>query len=252
MTGPAELDEPAVARDAADDRGREPVAGEDRAPPAGPDVGREYHAPPLVALGDHLTGKPRPVHAGGHAAELVGHQRPSPRDVTEQPAERPLAPGPPEPRHELRGLPEPHRAARRRRGNPERGGHVGLPAPRLVAGHEAPRVAHERGRAYALAAPAVGERHVRPAGPLDRLRHGEPRPPGQARPPRPVAVRGLRPGRRRAGRDLPGRRGGEEGGDGVAGYEERPGGDAEGRLCGPALRARLRHGGRPPRAGPSD
>ena len=55
VVGPVELDEPTVVHDAADDRRREPVVGEDGAPPAGLDVRRECRAPPLVTLGYRLV-----------------------------------------------------------------------------------------------------------------------------------------------------------------------------------------------------
>ena len=219
MARTPELHEPAVVRDAVDDRRRELVVREDGAPPAGLDVGGEYDAPPPVALGHRLAGQPRTVHVEGHVAELVQDQQPRLGNVGEQPVERALPLGLAQPRHQLGRLPEPRGVARGRRGDSERGGHAGLPAPRPAAGREVLGVAHERQGAHVLAAPAVRERDVRLVEAVERLRHGEPRLPGQPRPPRPVAVGGLRPGHRRARRDLPGSRGGEEGGDGVARYE---------------------------------
>ena len=71
VAGAPELHEPAGARDAADDRRRGLVVGEDGAPPAGLDVGGGYGAPPLVALGYHLAGQPRPVHVEGDVAEYT-------------------------------------------------------------------------------------------------------------------------------------------------------------------------------------
>ena len=76
VAGPAELDEPAVVYDAVDDRGSQPVVSEHRAPPAELDIGGEYDAPPLVALGDHLIEKPRPVHVEGRVAELIQDEEP--------------------------------------------------------------------------------------------------------------------------------------------------------------------------------
>lgn len=184
-----ELHEPAVVHDAVDDRRRELVVREDGAPPAELDVGGEYDAPPLVALGYHLVEQPRPVHVEGHVAELVQDQQPRLGNVGEQPVERALPLGLAQLQHQLGRLPEPHGVARGRRGDSERGGHVGLPAPCLAVEHEVLGVAHERQGAHVLAAPAVRERDVRPVEALDRLRHGEPRLPEQPRPPRPVAVR---------------------------------------------------------------
>ena len=79
-----------MARDAVDDRRRELVVREDGALPAGLDVGGGYGAPPLVALGYHLAGRPRPIHVEGHVAELVQDEEPRPGDIREQPAGRPL------------------------------------------------------------------------------------------------------------------------------------------------------------------
>jgi hypothetical protein len=110
---PTELHEPAVVHDAVDDRRRELVVGEDGAPPAELDVGGEYDAPPLVALGYHLVERPRTVHVEGHVAELVQDQQPRLGHVGEQPVQRALALGLAQPRHQLGGLPEPHGAARR-------------------------------------------------------------------------------------------------------------------------------------------
>lgn len=100
---------------AVDDGRRKLVVGEDRAPPAELDVGGEYYAPPLVAVRYDLVQEPRLGHVG------------------EQPVERPLPLGLAEAQHQLCGLPEPHGAARRGRGDPEGGGHVGLAAPRLAS-----------------------------------------------------------------------------------------------------------------------
>lgn len=129
---PVELDQPAVAHDAVDDRRRELVVREDGAPPAELDVGGEYDAPPLVALGYHLAGQPRPVHVEGHVAEFVQRQEPRLGHVGEQPVERPLALGLAQLQHQLGRLPEPHGVARGCCGDSERGGHVGLPAPCLT------------------------------------------------------------------------------------------------------------------------
>lgn len=93
MARPTELHEPAVVRDAVDDRRRELVVREDGAPPAGLDVGGGYDAPPPVALGYQLAQRPRPVHVEGHVAELVRDQQPRLGHVGEQPVERPLASG---------------------------------------------------------------------------------------------------------------------------------------------------------------
>lgn len=219
MAGSAELHEPAVAHHAVDDGRRELVVGEDRAPSAELDVGGEYHAPPLVAVRYDLVQEPRPVHVEGHVAELVQDQEPRLGHVGEQPVERPLPLGLAELQHQLRGLPEPHGVARRGRGDPEGGGHVGLAAPRLAVEDQVLRVAHERQREHLVAAPAVGERDVGPVEALDRLGNGEPRLPEQARPLRPVAVRDLRLEHRRVRGHLARRRGGEEGADRVAGCE---------------------------------
>ncbi len=248
MAWPAELHEPAVVHDPVDDRGRQLVVGEHRAPPRELDVRGEYHAPPLVALGYNLVEQPRPVHVEGHVAELVEDEQPRLGHVGEQPVEGAVALGLAELEHQLGGLPEPHGVARRGRGYAESGGHVGLAPPGLPEEHEVLGRRDEPQGEHVVPAPAVGERHVGPVEALCGLGHREPRLPEQARPLGPVPVRDLGLEHRRAGRDLPGRRGGEEGGDGVAGYEERPRGVAEGRLGGLTLRAGHRHCPRPPPA----
>lgn len=130
MAGSAELHEPAVVHHAFDDGRRELVVGEDRAPSAELDVGGEYHAPPPIAVRD-LVQEPRPVHVEGHVAELVQDQEPRLGRVGEQPVERPLPLGLAELQHQLRDLPEPHKVARRGRGDPEGGGMWILPRPVL-------------------------------------------------------------------------------------------------------------------------
>lgn len=215
MAGSAELHEPAVVHHAFDDGRRELVVGEDRAPSAELDVGGEYHVPPLMAVRYDLVQEPRPVHVEGHVAELVQDQEPRLGRVGEQPVERPLPLGLAELQHQLRDLPEPHKVARRGRGDPEGGGHVDLTAPRLAVEGQVLRVAHERQLGHLVAAPAVGERDVGPVEALDRHVNGEPCLPGQARPLRPVAVRDLRPELRRARGHLALRRGGEMPGESV-------------------------------------
>ena len=90
MAGPAELDEPAVVHDAVHDRGRELVVGEDRAPPAELDVGREYHAPSLVALGDHLMEK---LLTACWGSEIMGGDRTVAVAHLEQPCRLPSGVG---------------------------------------------------------------------------------------------------------------------------------------------------------------
>ena len=126
MAGASELDEPAMVHDAVDDRGSQLVVGEHRAPPAELDIGGEYDAPPLAALGDHLAEQPCAVHIEGDVAEPVQDEEPCPGDIREQPAGRPLALGLPQLEHQLRGLEEPHGIACRGRRDAERRGHVGL------------------------------------------------------------------------------------------------------------------------------
>lgn len=63
--------------DAVDDGHRELVVHEEGVPPAELDVGGEYHAPSLVALGYHLVQQPRAVDVEGHVAELPYHVRPT-------------------------------------------------------------------------------------------------------------------------------------------------------------------------------
>ena len=75
-------------------------------------------------------------------------QEPRLGHVGEQPVERPLPLGLAELQHQLRGPPEPRGAARRGRGDPEGGGHVGLAAPRLAVEDQVLRVAHERQREH--------------------------------------------------------------------------------------------------------
>ena len=151
-----------MAHHAVDDGRRELAVGEDRAPPAELDVGGEYHAPPLAAVRYDPAQGPRPVHVEGHVAEPVQDQEPRLGHVGEQPVERPLPLGLAEPRHRPRGLPEPHGVARRGRGDPEGGGHVGLAAPRLAVEDQVLRVAHERRREHLVAAPAVAEAREAP------------------------------------------------------------------------------------------
>ena len=102
----------------------------------------------LVAVRYDPVQEPRPVHVEGHAAELVQDQEPRLGHVGEQPVERPLPLGLAELQHQLRGPPDSRGAARRGRGDPEGGGHVGLAAPRLAVEDQVLRVAHERQREH--------------------------------------------------------------------------------------------------------
>jgi len=64
-----------MVHDAAVDRRRELIVGEDGAPPAGLCVRRECRAPPPVALGHRLVQQPCLIHVEGDVAELVQDQR---------------------------------------------------------------------------------------------------------------------------------------------------------------------------------
>ena len=70
-------------------------------------------------------------------------------------------------------------------------GHVGLAPAGLAEEHEVLAGADEAQRKHAVAAPALGEPHVRPVEPLGRLVHGEPRLPEQPCPLGRVPVREL-------------------------------------------------------------
>ena len=70
-------------------------------------------------------------------------------------------------------------------------GHVGLAPAGLAEEHEVLAGADEAQRKHVVAAPALGEPHVRPVEPLGRLVHGEPRLPEQPCPPGRVPVREL-------------------------------------------------------------
>ena len=70
-------------------------------------------------------------------------------------------------------------------------GHVGLAPAGLAEEHEVLAGADEAQRKHVVAAPALGEPHVRPLEPLGRLVHGEPRLPEQPCPLGRVPVREL-------------------------------------------------------------
>ena len=70
-------------------------------------------------------------------------------------------------------------------------GHVGLAPAGLAEEHEVLAGADEAQRKHVVAAPALGEPHVRPVEPLGRLVHGEPRLPEQPCPLGRVPVREL-------------------------------------------------------------
>ncbi len=70
-------------------------------------------------------------------------------------------------------------------------GHVGLAPAGLAEEHEVLAGADEAQRKHVVAAPALGEPHVRPVEPLGRLVHGEPRLPEQPCPLCRVPVREL-------------------------------------------------------------
>lgn len=97
-----------MVHDPVDDRGRELVVREYRAPLAGLDVRGEHDAPPLVAARDDLVEQAGPVDVERHVAELVQDDQVGPADVPEHCVEGSVAFGLPELEHELRGLVEPH------------------------------------------------------------------------------------------------------------------------------------------------
>ena len=105
---PGELEQTSMVHDPVDDRGRELVVREDRAPFAGPDVRGGRDAPPLVAARDDPVEQARPVDVERHVAELVQDDRVGPADVPGHRVEVPVAFGLAELEHELRGLVEPH------------------------------------------------------------------------------------------------------------------------------------------------
>lgn len=70
-----------MVHDPVDDRGRELVVREDRAPFAGPDVRGGRDAPPPVAARDDPVEQARPVDVERHVAELVQYDQIGPADV---------------------------------------------------------------------------------------------------------------------------------------------------------------------------
>lgn len=78
---PGELEQTSMVHDPVDDRGRELVVREDRAPFAGPDVRGGRDAPPLVAARDDPVEQARPVDVERHVAELVQYDQIGPADV---------------------------------------------------------------------------------------------------------------------------------------------------------------------------
>ena len=88
---PGELEQASMMHDPVDDRGRELVVREDRAPFAGPDVRGGRDAPPLVAARDDPVEQARPVDVERHVAELVQDDRVGPADVPGHRVEVPVS-----------------------------------------------------------------------------------------------------------------------------------------------------------------
>ena len=80
-----------MVHDPVDDRGREFVVREYRAPFAGLDVRGEHDAPPLVAARDYRVEQAGPVDVERHVAELVQNDQVGPADVPEHRVEVPVA-----------------------------------------------------------------------------------------------------------------------------------------------------------------
>lgn len=97
-----------MVHDPVDDRGRELVVREDRAPFAEPDVRGGRDAPPPVAARDDPVEQARPVDVERHVAELVQDDQVGSADVPGHRVEVPVAFGLAELEHELRALVEPH------------------------------------------------------------------------------------------------------------------------------------------------
>lgn len=105
---PGELEQASMVHDPVDDRGRELVVREDRAPFAESDVRGGRDAPPPVVARDDPVEQARPVDVERHVAELVQDDQVGPADVPGHRVEAPVAFGLAELEHELRGLVEPH------------------------------------------------------------------------------------------------------------------------------------------------
>ena len=171
---PGELEQASVVHDPVDDRGRELVVREDRAPFAGPDVRGGRDAPPLVAARDDPVEQARPVDVERHVAELVQDDQVGPAEVPEHRVEVPVAFGLAELEHELRGLPEPHAPAPFDGDHAQGGGQVGLSASRLPVEHEVLRLGREIEAGQLLLGVSVGQAHVREVVAVEAFGHREP------------------------------------------------------------------------------
>ena len=121
-----ELHEPTVVGDPVDRRGREPVVAGHGTPPAGPDVGRDDRAAPLVATTHHLGQRPRAVSVGRDVARLADDGRARPRQVGHGRPEPGLRPRPQGRRHEPRRREEPSSHPAPGASGASRDGQVGL------------------------------------------------------------------------------------------------------------------------------
>ena len=135
-----------MMHDPVDDRGRELVVREDRAPFAGPDVRGGRDAPPLVAARDDPVEQARPVDVERHVAELVQDDRVGPADVPVHRVEVPVSFGLAELEHELRGLVEPHVQAPFHGPHAQADREVGLAPAGLVVEHQVLRAGRARTR----------------------------------------------------------------------------------------------------------
>ena len=169
-----------------DHRRRELVVSQDRSPFAELDVGREDHAPPLVAAGNHLEQQPRAFDVDRHIPELVQYDQVVPVDVLHHSLEAVLPAGLRQRQRQLGGGVEPDRLAGHHACAADRDGQMRLAAPGLPVEHEVLGRIDERQALEVVHAVAVRERDLREVVPVERFDLREPRPSVQPGAPVPL------------------------------------------------------------------
>ena len=171
---PGELEQASVAHDPVDDRGRELVVRENRAPFAGLDVRGGHDAPPLVTARDDPVEQPRPVDVERHVAELVQDDQVGPAEVPGHRVEVPVAFGLAELEHEFRGLVETHAQAPFHGPHAQPDREVCLAPAGLAVEHQVLRAGHEVQVQQPVERVSVREPHVREVVAVQALDDREP------------------------------------------------------------------------------
>ena len=180
-----------MMHDPVDKGRRQLIVPENHAPFAEFDIRRDYQAPSLIAIAQHLEQKARAFLVQRHVSELVDYEHAGFGQIPHQGLQCVFPARPSQGQHQPCGSVEPDLASRLRARQAHGDGEVGLAPSGLPVEHEVLRRIDEGQRLELVHGVALGRRHLGEIVVVERFYLREPRPFDQALPLVGLATRQL-------------------------------------------------------------